>query len=146
MLAANIGLNKQQRTCSMKDFILGSEEFIINLGEIIEQIREKNQLETIQLTCRLNEDDEQQAQIKDPLHNNPGINQTIQDINTKLAHHCSTCAKQYNHQTNCQTQSAAQAIPAKATTQHTTTACKNNRIGEEKKRSSNRRAEKQHCL
>ncbi len=52
MLAANIGLNKQQRTCSMKDFTLGSEEFILNLGEIIEQIREKNQLEVTQLACR----------------------------------------------------------------------------------------------
>ncbi len=50
----------------MKDFILGSEVFIISLGEIIEQIKKDNQLQDIKLTCRLTENDEQQVQIDDP--------------------------------------------------------------------------------
>ena len=97
MLAASIGLNKQQKMHSMKDFILGSEEFIISLGEIIEQVKKENQLQTVKLTCSLNEDDEQQAQIEDPLHNNLNIDQTIQDINTKLTQQHNTAAHVLNN-------------------------------------------------
>lgn len=92
MLQATLGLSKQQRTNIMKDFILGSEEYIIGLTEEIEVIRNKYGLDTIWRQVPSLEEEEQDACADDLAPRIEVMKQNVKELSKKLAQHNDTAA------------------------------------------------------